>query len=243
MRRRKREPLGVGSFHHSPLRNGLSPFVQTTPLRPLGPLSTGSPTAARRAETVFLTLPLTLSLLESASGSCRAIKRAPCQTRTDNKRHNQKRGEGATSTHQKTRTEPPSAGRHALRLELGFPVLSTAKTAAARLHLGTFLRIFRDSDHGYGSEKNRAAKILVPARPLYKKELCGSCMYLPALEESQSVASWLLHLWSQQPDFPLHNIFHAVGRSGLCCRAIAVVEVARRREPWPCLTNLPKPWS
>ena len=189
----------------------------------------------------------TLSLLESASGSCRAIKRAPCQTRTDNKRHNhKKRGGRHVDTPKDTdratqcwqaRSASPAHGA-------GFsPVLSTAKTAAARLHLGTFLRIFRDSDHGYGSEKNRAAKILVPARPLYKKELCGSCMYLPALEESQSVASWLLHLSSQQPDFPLHNIFHAVGRSGLCCRAIAVVEVARRREPWPCLTNLPKPWS
>ena len=157
-----------------------------------------------------------------------------------------KRGEGATSTHQKTRTEPPSAGRHALRLqlmELGFPLCSPWQKRRLRDCISArFCGLFApDSDHG--SEKNRAAKILVPARPLYKKELCGSCMYLPALEESQSVASWLLHLSSQQPDFPLHNIFHAVGRGGLCCRAIAVVEVARRREPWPCLTNLPKPWS
>ena len=42
--------LVLGRFHCSPLRNGQSPYIgQTAPLRPLGPLSTESPTAARRA--------------------------------------------------------------------------------------------------------------------------------------------------------------------------------------------------
>ena len=38
-------------------------FGQTTPLRPLGPLSTGSPMAARRAENRFSHPPLALHLL------------------------------------------------------------------------------------------------------------------------------------------------------------------------------------
>ena len=46
--------LVLGSFHCSPPRNGQGPYIgQTTPLRPLGPLSTESPTAARRAENRF----------------------------------------------------------------------------------------------------------------------------------------------------------------------------------------------